>query len=122
MALTSNAREQQKSIIRKSITNAFSERDCYTLIKPLIDEGKLQNLDEIPMEELRPEFVSQSIELRNKIKSCLKEFKLSSKTKLTGKDYAIVVDRYVAAINDGAVPNMVDTWTFIKEEKCRKAI
>ena len=31
------------------------------MVKPLIDEQKLQNLDEISMEELRPEFVSQSI-------------------------------------------------------------
>lgn len=58
--------------IRKTITNAFSQRDCYTLVKPLIDETKLQNLDQVPMDELRPEFVSQSIELRNKIKSTLK--------------------------------------------------
>ena len=41
-------------MIRQTITNAFSERDCYTLVKPLIDEVKLQNLDDIPIDELRP--------------------------------------------------------------------
>lgn len=54
MALTCNTKEQQKSSIRKTITSAFVQRDCFTLVKPLIDENKLQNLDNIPMDELRP--------------------------------------------------------------------
>lgn len=103
--------------------NAFTQRDCFTLVKPLIDETKLQNLDKIPMDDLRPEFVSQSIELRNRIKSTLKEFKLTSaKNNITGREYVLVVQKYLNAINTGAVPNMVDTWTFIKEEKCREAL
>lgn len=34
----------------------------------------------------------------------------------------MVVHKYLAAINTGAVPDMVDTWTFIKEEKSRMAM
>lgn len=34
----------------------------------------------------------------------------------------MIVQKYLSAINTGAVPNMVDTWTFIKEEKCREAL
>lgn len=34
----------------------------------------------------------------------------------------MVVQKYLNAINTGAVPNMVDTWSFIKEEKCREAV
>ena len=34
----------------------------------------------------------------------------------------MVVQKYLAAINSGAVPNMIDTWSFIKEEKCREAL
>lgn len=86
MALTTNTKEQQKASIRKTITSSFAQRDCYTLVKPLIDETRLQNLDQVPMDELRPEFVSQSIELRNRIKSTLKEFKLTSnQNNITGK-------------------------------------
>lgn len=86
MALTSNTKEQQKTSIRKAITSAFPKRDCFTLVKPLIDETKLQNLDQIDLEELRPEFVSQSLELRTKIKSTLKEYQLvSSNNHITGK-------------------------------------
>ena len=41
-------------MIRNTILNAFPERECFTLIKPLIDELKLQNLDEIDIDDLRP--------------------------------------------------------------------
>lgn len=50
MALTTNTKQPQKANIRKTITSAFTQRDCYTLVKPLIDEAKLQNLDQIPMD------------------------------------------------------------------------
>lgn len=55
MALNTDiVKEHQKVSIRKTIINAFAERDCFTLIKPLIDETKLQNLDNVPLDDLRP--------------------------------------------------------------------
>lgn len=45
-----NQKEAQKLKLRKTITDAFTERDCFTLIKPLIDENKLQALDRVPPE------------------------------------------------------------------------
>jgi hypothetical protein len=55
MALnTEIVKESQKIAIRNTIRNAFSERDCFTLYKPLIDETKLQNLDNVPLDDLRP--------------------------------------------------------------------
>lgn len=30
--------------------------------------------------------------------------------------------RFLAAINGGAVPNLLDTWGYIKEEKARQAV
>jgi hypothetical protein len=38
----------------------------------------------------------------------------SNANNITGKEYLMVVQKYLAAINAGVVPNMVDTWTFIK--------
>ena len=35
----------------------FMERDCVTMIRPLTNEERLQNLIKIPMDELRGEFV-----------------------------------------------------------------
>ena len=114
MALNSDGvKESQKAEIRKNITNAFKDRDCVTLYKPLIDETKLQKLDAIPFEELRPEFVSQTMALRKKIFSNLNDVKLSGSA-LKGSEYVIMVKRYLTAINEGRVPNINDTWSFIK--------
>lgn len=41
-------------MIRDTISNAFPDRDCFTLVKPVIDEYKLQNLDNLEMDDLRP--------------------------------------------------------------------
>lgn len=38
MALTTeNVKEPQKMQLRKLITESFAQKDCFTLIKPLID-------------------------------------------------------------------------------------
>ena len=47
----------QKNRIRRLLKSFFSDRDCVTMIRPLTNEDALQNLINIPMKELRPEFV-----------------------------------------------------------------
>ena len=42
--------------IRNSIKALFPDRDCYTLVRPMFDERQLNHLDELPPEDLRPEF------------------------------------------------------------------
>ncbi len=49
----------RKNEIRKLLKMFFKDRDCYTLVRPLTDEKKLRNIDKIPTNELRPEFVNQ---------------------------------------------------------------
>ena len=48
---------EQKNRIRRLLKSFFHERDCVTMIRPLTNEEKLQNLIKIPLEELRSEFV-----------------------------------------------------------------
>lgn len=90
------------------------------MIKPLIDETKLQNLDKVSTDELRPEFISQTIALRKYIYQSLKEVKLNNSTPLRGSDYMLMCKKFLDAINTGAVPDMLDTWGYIKEEKARQ--
>jgi len=69
---------------------------------------------------LRAEFISQTIALRKYIFQSLKEVKLNNSLPLKGKDYILMVNRYLNAINCGEMPNLQDTWTFIREEKARQ--
>lgn len=57
--------------------------------------------------------------LRKKIFGNLHEVSLSESA-LKGGEYVMMVKKYLAAINEGKVPNIGDTWTFIKEEKARQ--
>ena len=82
---TEHLKETQKLQLRKVINQAFSQRDCFTMIKPLIDEQKLQALDKISPDELRPQFVSQTITLRKSILSSLRDMKLNNSGPLNGK-------------------------------------
>ena len=46
----------RKNNIRKQLTSFFQERDCFTLIRPVDDEAKLQNMSKVKEEDLRPKF------------------------------------------------------------------
>lgn len=61
------ASQQSKNAIRSSIKQLFRERDCYTLVRPVVDEKQLRTIDAIPYNQLRSEFRIQSEELVQKI-------------------------------------------------------
>jgi len=45
--------------------------------------------------------------------------KLNNSGPLNGGEYTIMIKKYLTAINAGQVPNLTDTWTFIRTEKAR---
>lgn len=112
---------EEKNRIRRLLTAFFKDRDCFTMIRPLVDEMKLQNLDKMDYDELRPEFVSQAMALRKRIITSVKAKSLQNK-KLNGTLYCSMITSYVAAINDGAVPNIENAWNYMCEEQCRRAM
>ncbi|EKX38541.1 hypothetical protein GUITHDRAFT_58593, partial [Guillardia theta CCMP2712] len=56
-----------KSTIRKTFSECFRERDCVALVRPVVDEKKLQHLAEVEEDDLRPQFVDELSELRRMI-------------------------------------------------------
>ena len=90
----------------------FAERDCHTLVRPLTDEDNLQNLEKMSMEELRPEFFEQVIQLRRKLLNCMPP-KIMNGQVLSGEMLGDLCLTYVKAINEGAVPNIENAWTYI---------
>lgn len=96
---------EEKNRIRRLLTAFFKDRDCYTMIRPLVDEQKLQNLDKMDYDELRPEFVHQAMSFRKRILSSVKAKSLQNQ-KLNGELYCSMINSYVSAINEGAVPNI----------------
>jgi hypothetical protein len=72
-----------KNRIRRMMKHFFRDRDCFTLVRPVETEDKLQQLDTLEEEDFRPTFLDQSKALKQKILTKIKPKKLKN-TLLTG--------------------------------------
>lgn len=111
---------EQKNRIRRLLKSFFTDRDCVTMIRPLTNEDQLQNLINIPMDKLRPEFVDQVYTLRKKVLNRVKPKKINGKN-LNGTMFWNLVKSYVEAINNGAIPSIESSWAYICKNECLKA-
>ena len=111
---------EQKNKIRSVLKGFFKDRECFTMIRPLVDENLLRNLHKIEVEKLRPEFVDQVINLRKKILSHTKIKELNN-SELDGSMYVNLIKNYVEAINTKALPNIQNAWTYLCKTKCNEA-
>lgn len=112
---------EQKNRIRRLLTTFFGDRDCHTLVRPLTNEDDLQNLEKMEMDQLRPEFFEQVIKLRRKLLNRMKPKVMHGKV-LNGKMLSGLAMSYVEAINEGALPNIANAWSYICENQCFEAI
>ncbi|GLI70685.1 hypothetical protein VaNZ11_015625 [Volvox africanus] len=115
-----SAAVQSKNAIRTSISQLFPVRDCFTLVRPMVDEAALSQMDTLPRENLRPEFRQGVKDLMALIfqRTVPKRFGLQL---MTGPVLAGLVEAYVAAINHGAVPTIATAWQGVAESECRRA-
>ena len=91
------------------------------MVRPHTNEEMLQSLDRMGFEDLRPEFTDQVIKLRKAILNGAKP-KIFHNQKLNGEMYCSMLNSYVTAINNGAVPNIENAWSYMCQEQCTKLI
>ena len=111
---------EQKNKIRRLLTSFFTERDCFTMVRPVINEEKLRELDKLPLDSLRPQFAEQVLELRKKIVLRARP-KIVNGAELSGDNVVELAKTYIAAINDKGVPNIESAWTYLCKAQSRKA-
>lgn len=90
------------------------------MIRPLTKEEELQNLADMDLESLRPEFVEQIQVLRRKVINKIKPKQINGR-KLNGEMLFNLAQSYVEAINKGAVPSIESSWSYICKNECLKA-
>ena len=112
---------EQKNRIRRLLKSFFKERDCCTMVRPLTKEDQLQNLAEMPLENLRPEFREQVFNLRRRVVNKIKPKTLRGR-KLNGEMLFNLAKSYADAINKGAVPSIETSWSYICKNECLKAM
>ncbi len=100
---------ENKNRIRRLIKHFFKDRDCQTLVRPVEDEKKLQQLAKLPANELRPEFLEQINQLRTKVFKKARAKTLRGQM-VTGPMIIELANSYVEALNGGKVPTIENAW------------
>ena len=102
------------------IVGFFTDRDCFTMVRPTEEERDLQNVQKFDDGQLRPEFVTQMKTLRGRIFKRVKP-KLLNGTNITGDSLLSLAEAYVFSINNGSVPCIESAWTSVCKDECQKA-
>jgi hypothetical protein len=79
------------------------------MVRPLVDEERLQSLEELEVDQLRPEFVEQVMSLRRKVLNKLPIKRVVGHS-LNGATWINMLEQYCEAFNNGNVPNIESSW------------
>ena len=110
---------EEKNRVRNLIRAYFPERDCFCMVRPTEDEQDLQNLQNLPDNKFRKEFLEQSKIFKNKVVKKTKPKRLNGRV-LTGAMLVEFVQNVLDSINAGAIPVIEDSWRYIMKNECIK--
>ena len=111
----------EKNLVRKLIKKFFPERDCFPMVRPLENEIELQNLNHLPDEKIRPEFLEQCLILRNKILMKVRPKNFNGKN-LSGENLINYLNNIIENINKGNIPIIEDSWKYVINNELMKNI
>ena len=100
----SKSNEQNRKI-RNALLNFFKTRDCVTMVRPVVEEDDLKNLNKLPNHKLRKEFTAQLKALKEKILSESEPKQLNG-TNLNARMFCGMLRNFIDSINQGGVPNI----------------
>jgi len=120
-ALGRPSKDKSKNEIRQVFQNVFPFRDCITLVRPVVDEEDLQNLDRIPEDSLREKFRTDVSIFSKKVLSKVRPKCLFGQA-INGAAFVTLIKSYIEAINTGAVPTIKTTWESVSELENKKAV
>lgn len=111
----SGKNSQDNNIIRENLLKYFTDRDCVTLVRPADKEEDINNLNNIPFENLKSSFQYNFMTLKNKVFKDSAPKKINGK-KLNGPALVTLIETFVEAINSGAIPNISNAWDAVIEK------
>ena len=112
---------ESKNKIRRLLKFFFPERDCAVLVRPTEDEADLQNLTKLTEPKLRREFLDQLSVVKAKIKKRINIKQVNGK-KVCGTTLADLCIKYAEAVNNGIIPSIENTWTYVCRAQCDAAL
>jgi hypothetical protein len=82
------------------------------MVRPLLDEDKLQSLEEMSLESMRPEFIEQVMKLRRKVLGQVPIKKINGMP-MDAPSWINLINLYVQSFNEGRAPNIESSWHYI---------
>jgi hypothetical protein len=105
--------------IREAITKLFRQRECMVFVRPVEDESQLQQLNQLKLKNMRPQFIAQFKILKEKLfTECAP--KMVKNKPVNGRMIATLLEQYIKAINKGAVPNITTAWENVIDNEIRR--
>ena len=109
----------EKNRVRNLIKAYFPDRDCFTMVRPVEKESDLQNLQNLPDDMLRKEFIEQAQKFRDKVYKIATP-KSFHKRALSSNMLVELVQNILDSINAGAIPVIENTWKYVVQNECIK--
>ena len=109
----------EKNRVRNLIKAYFPDRDCFTMVRPVEKESDLQNLQNLPDDMLRKEFIEQAQKFREKVYKIATP-KSFHKRALSSNMLVELVQNILDSINAGAIPVIENTWKYVVQNECIK--
>ena len=110
----------KKNDIRKTLKLFFRERDCFTLVRPVYEEKKLKIIDQLPVEELRPEFLNQMNILVKKIFDNIRPKSVNGGF-MNGPVFLNLVKMYINSLNSDNLPDINTSWKIVIDSQLKTA-
>ena len=107
---------EEKNRVRNLIKTYFTEKDCFVMVRPVEKEEDLQNLQNLPDDKLRKEFLEQSKIFRNKVLKKTKP-KLFNKMPLSGEMLVGLIQSILDSINMGSIPVIENSWKYVLQNE-----
>lgn len=115
-------RAQGAKEARETIKDLFPRRDCATLVRPVDDEEKLNQLSKLPLAEFRPKFVAQVNELRETVFNGSSPLQTPTGKAASCGAFIALLEAHVEVMNNGGVPQLGSVWIQVSQQECGRAL
>ncbi|WCJ30906.1 Guanylate-binding family protein [Euphorbia peplus] len=102
-------KDVSKNQIRESIRAVFPNQECFTLVRPLNNETDLQHLDQVSLDQFRPEFRSGLEDFMKFVNERTRPKQVGGSA-VTGPLLATIAKKFLDVLNDSNIPTIPSPW------------
>lgn len=121
-----NRQSEATNEIRARINTLFPNPKCVRLVRPMLDELLLANMESTPYANLRPEFRKRfeqifSLARQGASKAIISPHSTGEELPVDGALFLLMVEQFVNSLNEKKPPVIEDTWATATKQICQRA-